>query len=158
MGPSESQAGPSSGRLGKLKATWRGLTKGTIFSSIFTLLTTCIGAGTLSLPYAFAQGGLIPSSSIFFLIMIVSIIVGFLLFSAKRYCEELYPKMPVWGYEDLALLSFGAVGKVKLGIHFSEGDREVLVCVCVCVLGGKMGEWSHRYYITGVGNIVFMVE
>lgn len=114
-GSSEPQTGPGSGRLGKLKATWQGFMKGTIFSSIFTLLTTCIGAGTLSLPFAFAQGGLIPSSVIFFIIMIVSIIVGFLLFSAKRYCQELYPKMPVWGYEDLALASFGAVGKVKLG-------------------------------------------
>ena len=41
------------GRLGKVRATWSSLMKGTVFSSIFTLLTTCIGAGTLSLPFAF---------------------------------------------------------------------------------------------------------
>ena len=125
-GSSEPRADSSSSQLGRLKATWQGLTKGTIFSSIFTLLTTCIGAGTLSLPYAFAQGGLILSSIIFFVIMIVSIVVGFLLFSAKRYCQELYPKMPVWGYEDLALLSFGAVGKVGLGTRLvRETERYV---------------------------------
>ena len=35
------------------------LTKRTVFSSIFIILTTCIGAGTLSL---LAQGGLLFSS------------------------------------------------------------------------------------------------
>ena len=58
------------------------------------------------------QGGLVPSSIIFFLIMVVSVVVGFLLFSSKRYCGELYPGMAVWGYEDLALAAFGPIGKV----------------------------------------------
>ena len=44
--------------------------KGTVVSSIFILLTTCIGAGTLSLPYAFSQGGIFVFSIIFFLIMV----------------------------------------------------------------------------------------
>ena len=48
-------AAPRSGPLGRVRAGWSGLMKGTIFSSIFTLLTTCIGAGTLSLPFAFQQ-------------------------------------------------------------------------------------------------------
>ena len=46
---------PARARLGGLGAWAQGLMRGTIFSSIFTLLTTCIGAGTLSLPYAFEQ-------------------------------------------------------------------------------------------------------
>ena len=100
-------------RVGAIRQMLRGYTKGTIFSSIFTLLTTCIGAGTLSLPYAFAQGGLIPSAVIFFIIMVFSVIVGFMLFSAKRYCAEIYPSREVWGYEDLAQAAFGAVGKVS---------------------------------------------
>ena len=45
----------SGGFLGRLRAGWSSLMRGTIASSIFTLLTTCIGAGTLSLPYAFEQ-------------------------------------------------------------------------------------------------------
>lgn len=44
--------------------------------------------------------------------MVVSVIVGLMLLAAKRYCEELYPGMAVWGYEDLALASFGSIGKV----------------------------------------------
>ena len=44
---------------------------GTVLSSIFILLTTCIGAGTLSLPYAFSKGGIFVFSAIFFLIMVM---------------------------------------------------------------------------------------
>ena len=50
-----SQSGTGRRQLGRLRDAWNGLMKGTVFSSIFTLLTTCIGAGTLSLPYAFDQ-------------------------------------------------------------------------------------------------------
>lgn len=55
--PAEDLGGRANGvgRLRKMKSAWNGLVKGTIFSSIFTLLTTCIGAGTLSLPFAFEQ-------------------------------------------------------------------------------------------------------
>ena len=52
------------------------------------------------------QGGLITASIIFFLIMVVSVIVGFLLISAKRYSGDLYPRMAVWGYEDLAFAKY----------------------------------------------------
>lgn len=45
----------SASRLAGVRAVWSKVMKGTVFSSIFTLLTTCIGAGTLSLPYAFSQ-------------------------------------------------------------------------------------------------------
>lgn len=55
--PAEDLGGRANGvgRLTKIRTAWSSLVKGTIFSSIFTLLTTCIGAGTLSLPYAFEQ-------------------------------------------------------------------------------------------------------
>ena len=55
--PAESMSHAASGKghFGRLHVAWNGLMKGTIFSSIFTLLTTCIGAGTLSLPFAFEQ-------------------------------------------------------------------------------------------------------
>lgn len=46
--------------------------QGTVVSSIFILLTTCVGAGTLSLPYAFSQGGIFVFSIIFFLVMVSS--------------------------------------------------------------------------------------
>ena len=56
---------------------------------------------------------MITASIIFFLIMVVSVIVGFLLISAKRYSVDLYPRMDVWGYEDLAFAAFGPIGKVR---------------------------------------------
>lgn len=91
----------------------RYFSKGTIFSSIFNLLTTCIGAGTLALPYAFSQGGLIYSSIVFFMVMVMAILVGFLLYDAKKYSHEICPGLEVKGYEDLAEGSFGAVGRVR---------------------------------------------
>lgn len=56
--------------------------------------------------------------------MVVSVIVGFMLFAAKRYCEELYPGTAVWGYEDIALIAFGPVGKVTV----TTSDSFVAVC------------------------------
>jgi amino acid permease len=44
--------------------------------------------------------------------MVVSITVGFQLFAAKRYCEQLNPGTQVWGYEDIALVAFGPIGKI----------------------------------------------
>lgn len=60
----------STGLIGTLRKTWRVATQGTVVSSIFILLTTCVGAGTLSLPYGFTQGGLVFSSVVFFVIMV----------------------------------------------------------------------------------------
>ena len=54
----------------KVRSASKLTTQGTVCSSIFILLTTCIGAGTLSLPYAFAQGGVIFSSVVFLIIMV----------------------------------------------------------------------------------------
>lgn len=88
-------------------------TKGTIFSSVFNLLTTSIGAGTLALPYAYSQGGIVFSSIVLFVIMIMSIIVGLYLYEGKRCCQEICPNMEVRGYEDLAEVAFGSVGRVS---------------------------------------------
>ena len=88
-------------------------TKGTIFSSVFNLLTTCIGAGTLALPYAFSQGGLIFASIVFLMIMIMAIIVGLYLFESKRFAQDICPMAEVKGYEDLAEIAFGVVGRVS---------------------------------------------
>ncbi len=51
---------------------FRRLTRGTVLSSIFILLTTCIGAGTLSLPFAISKGGILIFSIVFFVIMVCS--------------------------------------------------------------------------------------
>ena len=100
-------------RYMKLKQIIRTYTRGSLSSSVFNLLTTSVGAGTLSLPYAFSQGGLVFSSVVFFLILLISIFVGLMLYSSKRYCQELYPSMDVAGYEDIALAAFGTIGRVS---------------------------------------------
>lgn len=100
--------------IGSLRRTWRVATQGTVVSSIFILLTTCVGAGTLSLPYGFTQGGLIFSSIVFFVIMVMSIHIGTMLFASKRYAAEVYPGKEVWGYADLAQIAYGPLGKIAV--------------------------------------------
>lgn len=124
--------------LGTLR---RLLCRGTLFSSIFTLLTTCIGAGTLALPFAIKQGGLVYASVVFFLIMVISVAVGLYLIESKRYSKKLFPNVEIGGYEDLAEVAFGAVGRVSLSeqnftisqydtcIVKEETPREYIVCV-----------------------------
>ena len=104
---------PFSAVKGWLTSFRRLLCRGTIFSSIFTLLTTCIGAGTLALPYAIKQGGLIYSSFVFFVIMVISISVGLFLIESKRYSQRLLPGVEVSGYEDLAEITMGSIGRVS---------------------------------------------
>ena len=43
----------------------------------------------------------------------MSVYVGGMLLSSKRYCSEVFPKMEVWSYEDLAYASFGVLGRVS---------------------------------------------
>ena len=100
-------------------------TRGTIFSSIFNLLTTCIGAGTLSLPYAFAEGGLVFSSVLFFLVMLMSIMVGLYLYDSKRYCRNISPDIEVDGIEDLAQVAFGVVGRVSSHLSCNYISRDL---------------------------------
>ncbi len=63
-------AAENPGLCASLSSAWRVATQGSVVSSIFILLTTCVGAGTLSLPYGFARGGLVFSSIVFFIIMV----------------------------------------------------------------------------------------
>ena len=63
--------------------------------------------------------------------MVVSVIVGFLLFSAKHYSRELYPEMAIWGYEDLAFAAFGPVGKVRELIAQDNGLNQHNVTLVV---------------------------
>ena len=87
---------------------------GTFFSSVFALLTTCIGAGTLSLPYAFMNGGLIFSVIVFVAIMIMAIVIGFMLLESKHLVEAMGSKAVINNYADLGEYSFGVIGKVGL--------------------------------------------
>ena len=95
----------------------RGFTKGTIFSSVFNLLTTSIGAGTLALPYAFKEGGIVFSSILFFMILIIAIIAGFYLFDSQKHAKEVFPSVEIRGYADLAEVALGKLGRVSIYIY-----------------------------------------
>ena len=95
----------------------RGFTKGTIFSSIFNLLTTSIGAGTLALPFAFKEGGIVFSSILFFMILIIAIIAGFYLFDSQKHAKEVFPSVEIRGYADLAEIALGKFGRVSTLIY-----------------------------------------
>jgi len=86
--------------------------KGTVFSSVFALLTTCMGAGTLSLPYAFMKGGLLFSLIVFVLVMVSAIVIGYMLLESKHLVESMSGKSIVNSYADLGEYSFGIIGKV----------------------------------------------
>lgn len=88
--------------------------RGTYFSSVFALLTTCIGAGTLSLPYAFMKGGLIFSAIVFVAIMVMAIVIGFMLLESKHLVESMGSKAAINNYADLGEFSFGVIGKLVM--------------------------------------------
>jgi len=43
----------------------------------------------------------------------LSIYVGVMLVHSKYYCLDLYPRLEVWSYEDLAYAAFGRIGRVS---------------------------------------------
>jgi len=104
--------------------------KGTFFSSVFALLTTCMGAGTLSLPYAFMKGGLLFSLIVFVLVMVTAIIIGYMLLESKHLVETMSGKVTINSYADLGEYSFGIIGKVRI-------SRCILLAfnyTCCCLL------------------------
>ena len=93
------------------------LTRGTIFSSIFNLMTTIVGAGTLALPYAFREGGLVFSSVLFFVVLIIATVVGLFLYDSQRICKDLFPSVDIKGFSDLAELTMGKIGRVSISMN-----------------------------------------
>ena len=93
--------------------------KGTIFSSVFVLTTSCVGAGTLSVAYAFKEGGLAFSVAMFLLIISSSVMAAIEMLDAK----QLYEKMAktdtskavrINSYPTLGEAAFGRAGKVSV--------------------------------------------
>lgn len=82
---------------------------GTVFSSIFTLVSTMVGGGILSLPFAFQEGGFIMTSIILFCVLMASTHGAFLVINSKRYCQG-----KITNIEDVANIAFGNKGKVCL--------------------------------------------
>lgn len=80
---------------------------GTVFSSIFTLVSTMVGGGILSLPFAFQQGGFILTSVVLLCVLMASTHGAFLIINSKRYCQG-----KIKNVEDVANIAFGNKGKV----------------------------------------------
>ena len=75
---------------------------------VFNLTTTVMGAGLLSLPYAFSTGGLIPASIALLSILILSLFSGHLLVDTL----SLLPKsLKIFNFEDLSIYSYGIMAK-----------------------------------------------
>ena len=92
--------------------------KGTIFSSVFNLMNTCVGAGTLSVAYAFSQGGLAVSGAVFVIIIVCSLLAALQMVDAKRHVDEMLGsdrskvKVRVDSFPSLGEAAFGVGGKV----------------------------------------------
>lgn len=92
--------------------------KGTIFSSVFVLTTSCVGAGTLSVAYAFSQGGLAFSVAMFVLIISSSVMAAIEMLDAKQLYEEMARTstsmaVRINSYPTLGEAAFGRFGKVS---------------------------------------------
>ena len=92
--------------------------KGTLFSSVFVLTTCCVGAGTLSVAYAFSKGGLAFSIAVFLVIIFSSVMAAIEMLDAKQLYEEISKAHPersvkVNSFPTLGEAAFGKVGKVS---------------------------------------------
>eukprot|EP00750_Incisomonas_marina_P023528 INCI5040.10.p1 GENE.INCI5040.10~~INCI5040.10.p1 ORF type:complete len:589 (-),score=76.14 INCI5040.10:177-1943(-) len=102
---------------------------GTVMNSIFTLVSTIIGGGSLSLPYAFACTGLINGQICLLLISLITAYAIQLLVVTSRYTGAT-------SYQDVGVKTFGpAMGGFVVFQIF-------LVCMCgsigYCVLMGDL--------------------
>lgn len=92
--------------------------KGTLFSSVFVLTTCCVGAGTLSVAYAFSKGGLAFSIAVFLVIIFSSVMAAIEMLDAKQLYEEISKahterSVKINSFPTLGEAAFGKVGKVS---------------------------------------------
>lgn len=77
---------------------------GSVTSSIFSLVSTILGGGILTLPYAFSEAGIIPCSC---LLISVAVASDFSAFTLAVCCRQ----GAAHTYEDVAALAFGESGR-----------------------------------------------
>lgn len=132
---------------------------GTVFSSIFTLVSTMVGGGILSLPFAFQQGGFIMTSLILLAVLMASTHGAFLIINSKRYCQG-----KIKNVEDVAKIAFGNKGKiltqvviivtlflcsVAYWILITDQIEPIIVLLC-----GPHSFWSKKIIILTIPMIV----
>ena len=74
--------------------------KGTVPSSIFSLVILCLGSGTLTFPYIFYANGLVIGVMLVVFGALVSVYSGWLIVKTAEICEARR-------YEDIALKLYG---------------------------------------------------
>lgn len=79
--------------------------QGTVLSSIFSLVSTIMGGGVLSLPYAFREAGLVWGVVLLGFVALASDYSAFALVACSR-------RSGAHTYEDVAHLAFGAQGRL----------------------------------------------
>ena len=138
--------------------------KGNIFSSVFTLVSTMIGGGLLSLPFAFQQGGFAVSSFVLFFTFVSSTYGAFLIINSKKYCSG-----RVKNIEDVAKVAFGKNGQRVVQIllivllYLSSVAYFILITEqmspIVYLLFGQNTIWSKKItLLTIVFVIVFPIS
>jgi len=84
--------------------------QGTLLSSVFSLVSTILGGGVLSLPYAFSKAGLVLGSVLLVVVAAASDYSAFILVTCSR-------RGNAHTYEDVAVFAFGPKGKfVTMGM------------------------------------------
>ena len=106
---------------------------GTVFSSIFTLVSTMVGGGILSLPFAFQQGGFIMTSVVLLCVLMASTHGAFLIINSKRYCQG-----KIRNVEDVANIAFGNKGKVcNLSVTLCSVNKCLVYQLTELIIKGK---------------------
>eukprot|EP00794_Sanderia_malayensis_P003441 gene3441-3936_t len=132
---------------------------GTIFSSIFTLVSTMIGGGLLSLPFAFQQGGFLVSSFILLFVLAASTYGGFLIINSKKYCQG-----KIRNIEDVARVAFGIRGQrtVQITLFFMLYLVAAVYFILIFdqiepllqYIAGGRGFWTRRIVILSMISIL----
>jgi hypothetical protein len=105
--------------------------QGTVTTSIFGLVSTILGGGVLSLPYAFSQSGLLLGLVI---LVVVALAADYSIFTLAA-CSR---RGNAHTYEDVAFLAFGPKGRiVSMCMVIS-----ITYLVCVCVVASSMPRLS----------------
>ena len=90
--------------------------KGTVLSSIAILMSSCVGAGTLSVAYGFSRGGLLFAMIVFLVIITIAVVAAMQILDGKDMADDLYNReisaVKVDNLVGLGEAAFGIIGKV----------------------------------------------
>ena len=115
---------------------------GTVFSSIFTLVSTMVGGGILSLPFAFQQGGFILTSVILLCVLMASTHGAFLIINSKRYCQG-----KIKNVEDVANVAFGNKGKVCMTENYYRDLKQLTTTLMYQTSKMATRSWFFRSFV-----------